>query len=271
MADNTCDFCGKHEMLPFSCKYCGGVYCASHRLPEYHNCAGLQAMKANRWVPPVQHPQQRRAAGQPKKGKSRLPKIRLPAQGYYAYILIGLTVLVYIIQMILPFSFTHNYLAFSLSSLFSAPWTIVTQVFAHDKFSIFHLFFNMLALFFFGPLLERQIGSGRFLGLYLGTGILAGLAQVLIFPGTPVLGASGAIMGIMGTLVVLMPNLRIWLFFIPMKLMYAVALFALYDLILLPSGDMVAHAAHLVGLLAGVLVGFLLKKNKGTVQAFWHV
>jgi membrane associated rhomboid family serine protease len=268
MADNKCDHCGKYEMLPFSCKYCGGTYCASHRLPEYHDCPGLQAMKENRWVPPVQ---QRRSTTQPRKGKLRLPKIRLPAQGYYAYIIIGVTVLVYIMQVFMPASFTTNYLAFSLGSLFTAPWTIVTQIFAHDRYSVFHIFFNMLALFFFGPLLEKQIGSGRFLGLYLGTGILAGVAQVLIFPTMPVLGASGAIMGIMGTLVVLMPNLRIWVFFLPMKLIYAVALFALYDLLLLPSGDMVAHAAHLVGLFAGVIFGLLLKKSKGTVQAYWQV
>jgi hypothetical protein len=60
-------------------------------------------------------------------------------------------------------------------------------------------------------LLERRIGSGRFLALYFGTGIIAGLAQVFVFPGSAVLGASGAIFGVLGALTVLMPDLIVYL------------------------------------------------------------
>ncbi len=265
MADNRCDYCGKYEMLPFNCKYCGGVYCSAHRLPEYHECTGLRMMKEGTWKPPVQA---RKGAGFSPL-KKRKPKIKLPAQGYYAYILIGACVLAFILQLVVP-SFT-NALELSRSSLISQPWTAITYMFLHSTGNFFHILFNMIILFFFGPLLERHIGSPRFLGLYLGSGILAGVAQVLLFPASAVIGASGAIMGIMGALAVLMPNLRIFLYFIPVKLLYAVLLFAAIDLFFLGfgAGDMVARGAHLIGLAAGFLYGYLIKNsNKGTVHTY---
>jgi uncharacterized protein len=175
MADNRCDYCGKYEMLPFNCKYCGGVYCSTHRLPEYHECTGLRMMKEGGWKPPTPSRKSQPVAAW--RGV-KLPKVRLPAQGYYAYILIAVCVLVPVLQSVSP-GLTSN-LELSRSSLLSASWTLVAYVFLHG--SILHIFFNMLMLFFFGPMLERQIGSARFLGLFLVSGILAGLVQVLLFP-----------------------------------------------------------------------------------------
>lgn len=259
-------------MLPFSCKYCGGSYCANHRLPEYHECTGLTALKERGWVAPSIQP--RRGSRDQRSRKMRLPRIQLPVQGNYAYIIIGLCFVVYLLQFAVPivtgFNLTNS-LTLSSGSVFSRPWTLVTSMFLHDPGNMFHILFNMLMLFFFGPLLERHIGSGKFLWLYLGSGILAGLAQVMIFPGSAVLGASGAIMGVMGALCALMPDLRIYLYFVPMKLVYAVIIFAAIDLILLPTGDGIAHGAHLIGLFVGLVFGFLIKKSKGTVHAYWHV
>ncbi|OPY30033.1 MAG: intramembrane serine protease GlpG [Methanocella sp. PtaU1.Bin125] len=276
MADNRCDFCDRYEMLPFNCKYCGGVFCSSHRLPEYHNCPGLKAMKQGNWKPPAQA--RKPQPGNQRRKKLRLPRVRLPGQGFYAYGIIALCVIMFILQFILPPALT-NALVLSgppqaegpLSTIvyiLTHAWTTITYMFLHAN--IMHIFFNMLMLFFFGPLLERQIGSVRFLGLYLGSGVLAGLVQVLIFPGA-VIGASAAVFGVMGALAMLMPDLRIYLYFVPMKIIYAVILFAVLDLLLIPSGDQVAHAAHLVGLAAGLAYGYLIKKNKGTVQAYYRV
>jgi hypothetical protein len=94
--------------------------------------------------------------------------------------------------------------------------------------------------------------------------------QVLLFPGG-VIGASAAIFGVMGALTVLMPDLRVYLYFVPMKILYATLLFAALDVLFLGSGDTVAHGAHLVGLAVGLLYGYLLRKSKGTVHACWHV
>jgi membrane associated rhomboid family serine protease len=260
MAGNRCDYCGKYEMLPFNCKYCGGVYCSTHRLPEYHECAGLRMMKQGTWKPPAQV---RKSPPVSTRRGPRLPRIRLPAQGYYAYILIGICILLFILQNIFP-ALTSLFILNS-ASILSKPWTLVTYMFLHAN--ILHIFFNMLMLFFFGPKLERQIGSPRFLGLYLVSGVLAGLAQALFFGGN-VLGASAAIFGVMGALAMLMPDLRIYLYFVPMKIIYAVLLFAFLDIILIQSGDQVAHLAHLIGLAAGLLYGYLLRKSKGTVHAY---
>jgi membrane associated rhomboid family serine protease len=265
MVDNRCDFCGKYEMLPFNCKYCGGVYCSSHRLPEYHECTGLRMMKEGTWKPPTQSRKPQPVAA--RRGL-RLPKVRLPARGYYAYILIAACVLVFILQYALPSWFTNN-LVLSRSSLLSAPWTLVTYMFLHAD--IWHILFNMLMLFFLGRILERQIGSVRFLGLFLGSGILAGLVQVLLFPAFPVIGASGAIMGVLGALTILLPDLRIYLYFIPMKLWQLTILLVAFDVLLLRQDDMIAHGAHLVGLAVGLLYGYILKMNRDRVHAYWPV
>jgi uncharacterized protein len=266
MADNRCDYCGKYEMLPFNCKYCGGTYCSSHRLPEYHECLGLRAMKEGGRRPSVQG---KRAPQAPARKRLRMPRIRLPGQGLYTYAIIIVCIIVFVLQMALPSWFT-NALALDRSSILAGPWTLVTYMFVHA--SVVHVLLNMLVLFFFGRLLERQIGSTRYLGLYLGSGILAGLAQVLLFPSIPVVGASGAIMGVMGTLTVLMPDLTVLVYFIfPLKLVYMTILYAAFDIIFLGSGDMIAHGAHLVGLAAGLAYGYVVKKSLGTVHAYGRV
>jgi membrane associated rhomboid family serine protease len=80
-------------------------------------------------------------------------------------------------------------------------WRLITAAFLH--YGPFHLLLNMLALYWFGSLLEQRIGSGRFLMLYLVSG-LAGSAGALVWsPLTPTVGASGAIFGILGAGLVL--------------------------------------------------------------------
>ncbi len=262
MADNRCDYCGKYEMLPFNCRYCGGTYCSGHRLPEYHECPGLRAMKEGGMRPPAPG---KRASPAPARNRLRLPRVKLPGRGLYTYAIIGVCIVVYVLQIVLPAWFTND-LALTPASLLTAPWTLVTYMFLHDPRNVFHLFFNMLVLFFFGRLLERQIGSERFLGLYLAGGVLAGLAQVLFFH-SGVVGASGAIMSVMGALTVLMPDLTVLVYFvIPLKLVYMTILYAALDILFLGSGDPVAHLAHLVGLAVGLACGFAVRKSKGTVQ-----
>jgi membrane associated rhomboid family serine protease len=80
-------------------------------------------------------------------------------------------------------------------------WRLITAAFLH--YGPFHLLLNMLALYWFGSLLEQRIGSGKFLMLYLVSG-LAGSAGALVWsPLTPTVGASGAIFGILGAGLVL--------------------------------------------------------------------
>ena len=75
-------------------------------------------------------------------------------------------------------------------------WRMITAAFLH--YGPFHLLLNMLALWWFGSALERRIGSGRFLALYLVSGVAGSAGALLLDPTTPTVGASGAIFGILG-------------------------------------------------------------------------
>ncbi|MDD1751046.1 MAG: rhomboid family intramembrane serine protease [Methanothrix sp.] len=133
------------------------------------------------------------------------------------------------------------------------PWTLITHMFVHANFS--HLFWNMLFLFFFGMDLERRVGESKFLQIYILSGIVAALGQMMISGGSMV-GASGALYGVMGCLAIIAPEIRVLLFFvIPVGIRGSVVLFALIDFLTLGSADNIAHMAHIVGLLVGLAYG----------------
>ena len=82
--------------------------------------------------------------------------------------LLFLNVVMYVLILVVPG--LGDALMFVPALILSRPWTIVTYMFLHG--SPGHIFFNMLALYFFGPRLEARIGSRRFLGLYLASGVM---------------------------------------------------------------------------------------------------
>jgi membrane associated rhomboid family serine protease len=103
--------------------------------------------------------------------------------------LIILNVAVYFLQaMYAPLT---GYLAFMPSNVLSAPWTLVTYMFAHGGFM--HLLFNMLGLFFFGPPLEARWGSNDFLKFYFVCGAGGAALSFLVAFGSPIIGASAAV------------------------------------------------------------------------------
>ena len=88
-------------------------------------------------------------------------------------------------------------------------WRLITYQFLHSGF--WHLFFNMLILFFFGPMLEKIWGSRKFLTFYLGCGIAGGLFYLLLvamnfLPAGVMVGASGAILGMLAACAILFPQ-----------------------------------------------------------------
>lgn len=172
--------------------------------------------------------------------------------------LVLLTAVVFIMQIVLGSGFTES---FSLVSkdILKRPWILVTSIFLHG--GINHLLFNMYALIVFGPLLEQRIGAKRFLFAYIGFGFIAALISSFFY--ARALGASGAIMGIIGVLIILMPDLKLLLFFvIPMPLWFAGIIYALTDILgaIFPSG--IGSIAHLVGMGCGMLYGIHLKKER---------
>jgi len=145
-------------------------------------------------------------------------------------------------------------------------YTVVTSIFLHGGW--FHLIGNMLFLWVFGNNVEDAMGHVRFVGFYLLCGILAALAQVLMQPGSPVpmVGASGAISGVMGAYLLLYPRARVHMlvflgFFITtvtvpawLMLLYWLFLQALGSLPTLAGGTAgggVAFLAHVGGFVAG--------------------
>ena len=146
-------------------------------------------------------------------------------------------------------------------------WTFLTSMFMHAN--IFHLFVNMLSLLFVGTFVEKLLGKKRYLGFYLLSGLFAGFLFVLsalIFPAemnTYAVGASGAIFGLIGILVLLTPNLPVYMMFIPIpiKMKYAApGMLILLWLISLSTGISIGNVAHFGGLLAGIFYGLYLKK-----------
>jgi len=135
-------------------------------------------------------------------------------------------------------------------------WQLVTHQFLHG--SLFHLFVNMLGLWFSGRILENLMGGRRFLILYLTCGIAGGLLQVLLVPGTILIGASGAVFGVVCAFSALFPEMRITamvFFIIPVNLKAKwlgwglVAISFLFTISGL--GGNIGHAAHLGGALTG--------------------
>lgn len=180
-----------------------------------------------------------------------------------ALTIIGITAIVFIIQLILGNGFTEAFLLNS-AEVWSRPWILITSMFLHADPS--HFLFNMYALFLFGPLIESRIGTKRFYLIYFLSGLLAATASIFFYD--KALGASGAIMGILGVTIMLMPDLRVFfLFFIPMSLRTAGIIFALIDIfgIFVPSN--VANIAHLGGLSAGLIYGYYLLKKRKIFQA----
>jgi len=170
----------------------------------------------------------------------------------YSGLILLACIVVFFISIILP-SFVYNYLALNPDYVMQRPWTLITHMFVHADFN--HLFWNMLFLFFFGMELERRVGEKKFLQIYIFSGIVAALGQMMISGGSMV-GASGALFGVMGCLAIIAPEIRILLFFvIPVSIRGAVVLFALIDFLTLGLADNIAHMAHIVGLLVGLAYG----------------
>ena len=145
------------------------------------------------------------------------------------------------------------------SSHFMEVWRFVTAVFLHA--SLAHIVLNLFALLLFGSILESLIGGRKFLIVFFATGIFANLIAINFYSSS--LGASGAIFGIIGTLIIVRPLLVVWAFGLPMPIFVAGILWIGADIlgtIGFLSGnpiDNTGNIAHLSGMLLGFIFGIL--------------
>jgi rhomboid-like protein len=192
---------------------------------------------------------------------------------------------------------------FYFDSPFFKVWQPITYMFMHG--SIAHIFFNMFALYSFGSILEAHWGGKKFINFYLITGLGAlalqwGVQAFEVYQLTgsvfnnlatlnvsdagevktlqqiyfgPMVGASGAIFGLLVAFAMLYPNLEMYIMFIPVpvKAKYIIPVYIVIELFLGVArfeGDSIAHFAHL----GGALIGFILVKlwkNKNTYYDYY--
>ncbi|MFZ1750541.1 MAG: rhomboid family intramembrane serine protease [Saprospiraceae bacterium] len=170
-------------------------------------------------------------------------------------IIINVIVFVAVAFMIPIPDFEQYFLLYPLSSPNFVPVQVVTHMFMHAGFS--HLLFNMLGLFFLGPLVESSLGPKRFLILYLACGFVASIAQLSI-SSIPILGASGAVYGVLAAFATMFPNMELMLLFppIPIKAKYlGIGLIAIGIFSGITGAQAgIAHFAHV----GGAILGFLM-------------
>lgn len=149
-------------------------------------------------------------------------------------------------------------------------YTLFTSMFIHADF--LHIFGNIIVFFFIGIAFENRIGWKKFIIIYILSGICGTITHSLMNPGssTPLIGASGAIFGIMGAFAFSHPRDEIVMpvvFIITrVKVIYGVLIFALLEtfIVILSVQDQTAHFAHFGGLIGGFIIAAIILRNKRT-------
>jgi membrane associated rhomboid family serine protease len=172
------------------------------------------------------------------------------------WVIIGINLLVFIATVI-----DRNlilFLGLQPASLLARPWTIVTNIFVHS--SVWHILANMITFYFFGSFLYHLVGRNRVLLVYFAGGILGNIFYILLTssPFSIAIGASGAIFAIAGVLVVMMPRLRVLLYFIVPLPLWVVVLVFFIIFSFLPG---IAWQAHLGGLVFGLIAGYFFRRR----------
>ena len=191
---------------------------------------------------------------------------------YLTYILIGICTFVFILQYLSQMNplIYYNF-GFIPANFFSdySSFTIYTSMFLHGGF--FHIAGNMLYLWIFGDNVEDSMGTLKFIIFYLLCGTIAAICQGLVDPSSevPMVGASGAIGGVLGAYLINHPNARVLVlipfgFFsqlIKIKALYVLGFWFILQFI--SSGGGVAYAAHIGGFVSGIiLILFFNKRTK---------
>jgi rhomboid protease GluP len=187
----------------------------------------------------------------------------VPRNGYFITpILVDLNIAVFLLMVLTGANFilpdSHSLIIWGANSgsltLNHQWWRVITCCFVH--YGIIHLLLNMYALMYIGIVLEPQLGRLRFATAYLLTGVMASLAGLYWHPNGFSVGASGAIFGMYGQfLALLTTNLihKIW----RGALLASIGIFVGYNLLVGATAGIVGNAAHVGGLVSGILIGYL--------------
>jgi membrane associated rhomboid family serine protease len=202
-----------------------------------------------------------------------LKKITLTYAIIIANFFVFLISLLFRTQIINELGFRPIYLSLEM---FPNVYTLFTSMFVHNDF--LHILGNMFVFFFMGVAFEQRIGPKKFLLIYLITGVCGALTHSLlnIDSMVPLIGASGAIFGILGAFAYSYPRDEIVMpvpigimFIMRIKVIYATILFAVFETIIVMFSvqDSTAHFAHLGGLASGVILAAILLRNRADRQS----
>jgi membrane associated rhomboid family serine protease len=178
--------------------------------------------------------------------------------------LIIANVFVYFLEQVMPGII--NALMLVPDAVLFRPWTLVSYMFLHDPRGLSHIFFNMIGLYFFGPRVEERLGGRRFLWLYFISGVAGAILTIVLAPQAAVIGASGAIFGIMLAFAMFWPDVQIlFFFFLPLQARFAVMIMAAMQLYsgLGGLGGGVANFCHLGGFGGAFLYIKYLERRAG--------
>ncbi|MBN9605560.1 MAG: rhomboid family intramembrane serine protease [Actinomycetales bacterium] len=260
--------CYRHPNRPtrVRCQRCDRPICASCQTPA---AVGVQCPECVR---------QGRAA---QTGGSRVPGVlRAFAPGrsnlpVVTYVLMALCILAYGAQFLTGQALTNAWVM-APWRIVGEPWRLMTAAFLHSPASLLHLLFNMYALFIFGPALESFLGRWRYLAVYLITAFGGNVASVVLYEAdvlatgghpelvggffaiAPSLGASGAIFGLMGAILVLRRAMGVR----GMQLLIVLGL----NLVITFFVPSISWTAHLGGLLIGAALGAILLRMRRPEQ-----
>lgn len=243
-------FCYRHpDRQSFVlCQRCGRTICGECQTPAPVGVICPECMREQRATAPRTKP-------------AVLTRARAAAERgapVVTYSIIGVTLAVFVLQLVPGLAVTDRLAyagVYSLPFNFE-PWRMLTSVFVHSTQLLFHVALNMYTLWIFGQLLEGLLGRWRFLALYLISGLAGSVAVLwLADPRTGVVGASGAIFGLMGAFLVIQRRLG-------GNATQLLILVGINLVIGFVPGFNISWQAHLGGLIGGALVGLIFVETR---------
>lgn len=244
-APNPNNFCYRHpdRQSFILCQRCGRTICTECQTQAPVGVHCPECTREARQSAPRTKPAVATALG----------RLREPGAPVVTYAIIALTLAVFGLQFLTGGAVTTAF-AYWPPYTVVEPWRMLTTALVHSQSSIFHILFNMYALFLFGRMLERMLGRWRFLALYVLTTLGGSLAVLLLSPMSSVVGASGAIFGLFGAFFVINRGLG----GNSIQLIVIVGLNLAIGFVV-PN---ISWQAHVGGLVVGALMGLVFMKTR---------
>ncbi|TFD69204.1 rhomboid family intramembrane serine protease [Cryobacterium sp. Hb1] len=239
---SAANFCYRHpgRQSFILCQRCGRTICTECQTQAAVGVICPECMKIQRKNAPRTKP-------------AVLTRLTGSGQPTVTYALIALTVFMFVLQWIPGLGITQRF-AYVPALTIVEPWRMLTSVFLHSQGGLpFHVLLNMYALWLFGPMLEGMLGRGRFLALYLISGFAGSVGVLVLAPSTSVVGASGALFGLMGAFLIIQRGLG-------GNSKQLLVLLGINVVVSFIPG--IAWQAHLGGIVGGALIGFVLMRTR---------